>query len=245
MIRYVAIQDCVHFRGFRYGGYGNNLYEDYILGLRDGLDIRSLRERFIERVLALQGNDWSDVLNLSLSKRYPAWDFPWSFVRHGTRSVFSALTNPDPVCHFVPEGVLASKLNHEFFWLTRAWRIMANGYRPEHFSYVRVLALRRGGAYRYIVLDGNHRVAALHAHGATGLSVQCARVGVRDKSYARFWPGVLTGNFRYDDVLRIFDRYFLETNPPLSQAPASTVIDDEPLNLWDEPQVPDFEEQGP
>lgn len=226
----VHIKDCVHFRGFRYGGFGNNIYEDYAVGLATNAPRISLQEKLIRRVLAYNGRDFSSALNIALNREYPPWIYPWTL-----RSIFSTKTqptahgNPDIICHFSPQGVLASHINREFGWLERAFAAIKGGYKPEQWGYVRLMRLKGLKGSRYLVLDGNHRIAAMHALGVGQVlaDVQTPLLGSIHAS--RIWPGVLCGAYLHGDAISIFSRYFNETNQELPETPTQQLIADEPL----------------
>ena len=232
MIKNVALSDCVHFRGFRYGGFGNNIYEDYILGLRDGIELRKLRMLLINRVLGLKANTWEAALGIKLNGNHRSWSFPWGFYSVPVDFEPTASNNPDVICHFSSEGVLASHLNREFFWLERAFQSMQIGYMPDRYGYIQLLTLQKKGQRRFIVLDGNHRISAMHALGITHFDAQCKWVGLRDSRYARIWPSVLIGHISLGDALNIFNRYFVNTNLPLPNKISSwSILYDVPLKV--------------
>ncbi len=227
----VYISDCVHFRGFRYGGYGNNIYEDYIIGLRNNRTLTKIREQFIRRVIALRNNTFGEALGIDLGRAYPAWLYPWD-ISSVMRFKFSEWTperNPDIVCHFSAGGVLASHINREFFWLERAYSTMNLGYDPSRLGYITVLQLSGPETSRYLVLDGNHRIAALHSLGRHKVLVRVVRRALVSVYAMRIWPGVVAGKFLSEDSRQIFNRYFLEDNLSLSELTAQKILFDEPL----------------
>ncbi len=229
----VRIRDCVHYRGFRYGGFNNNIYEDYVVGLAKGAQRRNLREKLVNRVLAYTGNDFSSALNIVLEQKYPPWIYPWTF-----RAVYSVATappsaheNPDIICHHSPQGVLASHINREFGWLEGAFAAMQVGYKPEQCGYVRLMRMKGCEGSRYLVLDGNHRIAAMHALGVNELLADVETPLLGSIHASRLWPGVLCGAHRHRDAIAIFNRYFEETNRELSELPTQRLIVNEPLEI--------------
>lgn len=231
-IESIPVKDCVHFRGFRYGGFGNNIYEDYILGLANNVDIEQLRAIFIKRVLAYKGTDFSSALNIKLTKKYTSWIYPWSstILRKNTPTNYSPVENPDIICHYSQEGILASHINREFFWLERAYSAIASaGYKPESYGYINLYCLRNESEKRYLVIDGNHRLSALHALGINKIKANVAHPLLWNKKISKIWPGVITKKFLHEDAIAIFERYFIDSNLTLSESKAANLIEDEPL----------------
>jgi len=226
----VNIQDCVHFRGFRYGGFGNNIYEDYVVGLAENVPRNSLRDKLTRRVLAYNGHDFASALNIPLTREYSPWIYPWT-LRSMSPKVAppSARDNPDIICHHSPQGVLASHINREFQWLERAFEAMKEGYKPEQWGYVRLMRLRGRDGARYLVLDGNHRIAAMHALGMGQMMADVQTPILGSIHLSRLWPGVLCGTYLHGDAVSIFNRYFDEVNPELPEASTQHLITDEPL----------------
>lgn len=222
-------RDCVHYRGFRYGGYPGNIYEDYISGLVLKRPLDELRTRFSRRVMGMRTHDWSKILNVNLTKRYSPWIYPWALSSlRPVENYFDANSNPDIICHTSSEGVMASHINREIFWLERALAAMRNGYDPEKYGFIRLLRLSSAGQDRFIVLDGNHRISALSALGVTEVRAKVSQFATVRRELAFVWPGFLSGKYRYRDCLTIFDRYFLDNNYPIPETGLDKVIYDEP-----------------
>jgi len=86
--------------------------------------------------------------------------------------------------------------------------------------------LLRGGEVRVLVLDGQHRAAALAALGRprTAVALHVPRRGVpewTDRDAVRDWPLVRAGLFREGDALAVFDRVFDALPPPEVRALAA------------------------
>lgn len=223
--RVIEIARCYHYRGFRYGGFGNNLYEDYIVGLSLGHAVPGLRSAFSGGILLSRPSTFGDALQIELPPS-PPWIFPWSSDRAGLL-VEQPANNPDVVCHVCDRGVLASHINREFVWLESAWtNIQQSGYRPRLNGFIRCLELVGRAGSTYLVLDGNHRISAMHAIGESTVEVELASTPIVRSEAAR-WPQVVNGFFSIEDALRIFDRYSWASNPPLQQMNPATVIYDE------------------
>lgn len=232
-IQEIAIDQCIHFRGFRYGGFGNNIYEDYILGLENGSDVKKLREIFIGRVLAFTGTDFASILNIQLTQKYPPWIYPWSLNSLWKTEIkyFSPKDNPDIICHYSPDGVLASHINREFYWLERAHKAMLAGYKPKEFGYINVYCMKQKHQSRYLVLDGNHRLSAIHAIGAHTIKANVKYAPLCDLKFSKIWPGVAAKKYSHADAISIFNRYFLNENIVLPEEKNHPIILDEPLFL--------------
>lgn len=230
-IQLIPVDKCIHYRGFRYGGFGNNIYEDYIIGLATGANLRQLRGQFLRRILAFSGLDFASILNVRLERKYPPWIFPWSLssIRKLNFSFYLPASNPDIVCHYSREGVLVSHVNREFLWLERAYAAMISGYKPESFGYITVLCMKRDDQNRYLVVDGNHRLSTLYSLGVKSVAAKVKISLLTRSSASRFWPGVLSGRYKHEDARAIFNRYFIDGNFVLSEVPVLKLIEDEVL----------------
>lgn len=224
MIREVALADCVHFCGFRYGRNEFNPYENYILGLVAGEPIVKSRERFVDFVRHYRPRYLSEALGVATSKPVPLWWLPWKswlkLLRPGgwqesTADILDILT------YFTPSGVEWHRIEEEFFWMERALTTMSDpGYLPERFGYIDVFELRGEDVSRFLVIDGNHRLSALHALGHKRVVVRQRPFHCVCRKHARFWPLVLSGHVSYEDALTIFDLYLSGNhNPHRSKEP--------------------------
>jgi hypothetical protein len=231
-IESVPVAACYHYRGNRYGGFGNHPYEDYMRGLARGEDVMQLRGRFAEIVLSNRPRSMSEALDVDVGD-WPIWQFPWiAAPRQCARPITDPNDNPDVMCHWCEAGVLVSHVNREFGWLDGAFASMSSvGYRPEDHSYVRCLELRSDTRSSYLVLDGNHRVGALCAIGHADLPVRLARRPKVRRDEVRRWPRVRNGELDESRALRIFDRYFRTDNPPLRTLNPGDAIPDTAA-LW-------------
>jgi hypothetical protein len=234
-VRHVPIEHCYHYRGYRYGGFGDNAYEDYVLGLARKDAVPSLRQRFAWVVLNCRARTMAEALQIELPEGWPLWEYPWSRrpVGRGT-AVPTPQENPDIMCHFSPGGVLASHVNREFGWLEAAWdSISRSGYQPTLYGYIRCMELSSPTQSRYIVLDGNHRISAMHAAGLRTAAVQVLRLRRVRRERASAWRRVRDGSLDAESALRIFDRYFAQRNPSPVPRHAARLLRDEPP-LWPE-----------
>lgn len=228
-IRTVPIDHCYHYRGFRYGGFGNNPYEDYCVGLAQSRSIVELRATFADTVLNCRPRSFGEALQIELGD-IPLWHFPWNHRRRSPSPDYidDPHDNPDIMCHYCTKGVLASQINREFVWLEQAVANMRDeGYRPEARGYIRCLQLSREQRSSYLVLDGNHRLGALHALGLQFVKVAIGPLLRVKRETSGRWPRVRDGTFSAVDALRVFDRYFAERNSPLKRMNSAPLLRDE------------------
>lgn len=227
-IETIAIKDCRHFRGYRYGLYSNNIYEDYIVGISKGVDLQQLRLQFVKRIIGMRATNFAETLNISLSKEVPNWDYPWNI--KATKADFTAFNNPDIVCHTSADGaILISHINREFIWLENAFtNIQSEGYLPEKNTYITVLKLISHGRNSYIVLDGNHRISTLAALGVSYCKMRVLTNYFLNENFHYLWFGCLFRKYTQQDALSVFLRYFLDTNPDIKESnDFSSLISDE------------------
>lgn len=205
------VADCVHFAGFRYGRQALNPYENYVAALVRGEAVEQARARFVDFLRHYRPRHLGEALGLTLGREYPLWFYPWSRGLPAAAWWEDPAAVPDIITHFAERGILRSRITEEFGWLERCLEsIRTHGYQPADFSgdpAVRRL-IASDGAVRYIVHDGNHRLAALGALGVNTLAVrQVPLMAVRESDLAR-WPGVAAGRYTSADALAVFRAYF-------------------------------------
>ena len=162
-------------------------------------------------------------------KDWPLWEYPWARRPAQPGHQYKEVAdNPDVMCHFPTNGVLASQINREFKWLEGAWKnISTNGYQPLRFDFVSCIELSADNGSSYLVLDGNHRISAMHALGLETVEVKLLPLRRVRRADATTWPRVRDGSMGLGDALRIFDRYFATRNPPLkAENPAALEVDE-------------------
>lgn len=217
-IRSVSLSNCVHYCAFRYGRNAYHPYESYVRSIANGEPAEFRQDRFIEFLQHYRPRDLGEALGCSdhLTAKYPLWNFPWDRIDPMKFNLQCGWSDdpddsPDIVTHFSPNGIPRHRIEEEFFWLDRAWRsIRDNGYRPFRFrSFIRVRTFRRiDGAEAHLILEGNHRLAALSALGCKSLAVYQAPGTTVLEAKSNQWPGVVAGYFDVADALRIFHAYF-------------------------------------
>jgi hypothetical protein len=212
----IEIRECVHYCAFRYGHDEYHPYETFVKRLHRGdafLSIRDELELFLKKY---RPRHLGEALGAKLDNDYPLWLFPWSrwwkFFLASRNSGWYATPEriPDILTHFSRAGIPKPMIEKELRWLQGAYRsITEHGYRPEVFGFPKGRLLQGvGGRRACLVLDGNHRVSALSAHGYGSLLVHCARWNRIALDDLESWPGVKLGFFPGDDAERIFAAYF-------------------------------------
>lgn len=207
----VPLAACVHYGAFRYGCGEYNPYESFLVDLvREG-DGREARRRLLEFLQHYRPRDLGEALGVRLAVAQPLWRFPWDRSESSPAWVDRLEECPDILTHFLSRGVPVGRLEQEFGWLVRALgSIRDHGYRPERFKNT-VLArklVRADGKKAYLLLDGNHRVAAMAALGYTEVAVSCPPwLVVREYEVAN-WVQVRRGTCPPEDARRILGVYF-------------------------------------
>jgi hypothetical protein len=225
VIREVAIADCVHFCGFRYGRDEFNPYENYIRGLVAGKTLAQVRERFVDFVRYYRPRNLGEALGVATTKQVPLWWLPWkSWLKLMQPGAWQESTDDvlDILTYFSPRGIEWSRIEEEFFWMERALRTMSKpGYQPEKFGYIDVFELRGNESSRFLVIDGNHRLSALYATGQQRALVRQRPFHLANRKHAWLWPLVLSKHVAHRDALSIFDAYFAGNhNPCRAKLPA-------------------------
>ena len=223
----VPINNCVHFCAYRYGRQEPNPYEQYAHLLAAGRPVDTIRRQFVEFLMHYRPECLGQALGIALSQSYPLWFLPWRRPR-------PALANPgwvdrpenvvDVMAFFAPAGIPRSGLEREFDWSENAFNsIRAFGYQPKQHSYVTVRELRQDACSAYLVLDGNHRLSAISALGASHVEVRVRQPRVNRGSVER-WPLVRHRLMSVEDALLVFDAYFTGNTSPLQQAQPADIV---------------------
>ncbi len=90
------------------------------------------------------------------------------------------------------------------------------GYHPELFSdgYITGYLLVKGDDYRFVVTEGQHRVACLAALGYERIKVRFSQKQeyprIVDFTEVKKWPQVINGAYSQNLALKIFERFFAE-----------------------------------
>lgn len=224
----VAVADCVHFAGFRYGRNEINPYENYVTALVQGEAVDSARARFTEFLQHYRPRHLGEALGVELERTYPLWCYPWSrrLPAPGWRD--DPADVPDIITFFSARGILRSRIVEEFRWLEQCLdSIRKNGYQPGRFSgdpkTRRLVAA--DGQVRHVVHDGNHRLAVLAALGVRRLPVRYVPLMTVHEPDLPGWPGVVAKSFTTDDARRIFRAYFAERPVARTTAQPADVLE--------------------
>jgi hypothetical protein len=208
----IPIDRCRHYNGYKYGSSSFNPYENYIVGMQQGVERTVLRARFEDFLLHFRPRDLGELLQVPLSRAVPMWVYPWDArapIRPNGGWLDSAASVEDIITHFSEHGIQRSKIAGEYFWLERAFDTIAmQGYRPEQFSYMNVLELRDGDQSVYIVKDGNHRLSSLVAVGHTHVVVSHDANETVDVAKCARWPHVMSGLYSPADARALVRAYF-------------------------------------
>jgi hypothetical protein len=224
----VALRDCVHYCGFRYGRGELNPYEQFAHGLAAGMPPSEVRAQFIDFLRHYRPRTLGAALGLSLTRDYPLWQLPWSWPL-GRRDAW--VDEPaqvvDVMTHFSRRGIPRSLVELECGWHEAAQRRMtAQGYRPRELGFAHVRVLQGATRAAYLVTDGNHRISALSALGTESLVVRRSYARSVQRAHAKHWPLVRLGMMALEDALAVFDRYHEgNLSPARAEVPAELVDD--------------------
>ena len=233
-LKEVAIAECVHFCGFRYGRNEYHPYETYVRRLHRGEPLNEIRAEFVDFLEHYRPRHFGEALGIALSRNYPMWAYPWLRIRSFIRPfltrgwVRKPRRIPDIITHFSEAGIPGSLLASEYTWLEGAYQaISRSGYQPEKFGYPQAMALEKSdGARAYLILDGNHRISSLAALGYGRVRVQYVPGEMAVQAQARTWLGVRTGIYSEADAIRILESYFrAHTNYRTHEGPVPPIVD--------------------
>ena len=211
----IPLASCVRHTGFRFGCQEFNPLENRAHALHRGGSLHGSRRKFVEFLRHYRPRGMAEALGIELREHCPLWAYPWwkipaDRLSPGYGWFENPEDGPDIITHFSEAGILAHRIDQEFFWQEQAvWMIGKHGYRSDRYSYIEVCELRRPGhPPAFIVLDGNHRISALSALGHESVRVLRDRALVVHEDRLADWPGVRSGRVRPDDAHAIFMAYF-------------------------------------
>jgi hypothetical protein len=148
----------------------------------------------------------------------PLFVYPWGTFRKGeTQSPKNAANSrfSGPSSHeFVGEEFARTIKLYE--------RMKRVGYQPWRFpnSFIGgTMLVRANGERRFVVMQGNHRMAVLAHLGATGIAVRDVPGNlpwIRETDVSR-WPLVADGTCRPESALRIFNFFFESTGHRIAE----------------------------
>lgn len=224
----VPVNACVHFCGFRYGGGAYHPYESYLRAVASGGKKAAAEAELIDFVRHYRPRNMGEALGVGLRRAYPLWLFPWS--RRNPPPAWRRTVEecPDILTHFVEDGVARPRLEAEFAWLDRALAsISEHGFQPEKFRSP-ILArqlVNEAGEAAWLLLDGNHRVAALAARGEQRVRVRYLPLAtVRETAVLR-WPQVRRGVYAPEDARAVFRAYFAGNRSPRTVKTPAPIVE--------------------
>lgn len=207
----VPVHLCRHYCGFRYGSDSFNPYENYIVGLHQGIPTAELRRRFEDFICWYRPRNFAETFGITINPAIPLWSYPWSGPvppNHGWHLGLDAI--PDILTHFCAAGVKRSRIEEEYSWLHRAYEsIKQHDYQPQAHSYLKVREMTDGQSRAYLVEDGNHRLSALVALGVRDVLVQQLPIDTVALAQLPTWPQVQSGYYlpaEAEQLLRVYLR---------------------------------------
>lgn len=226
----VALGQCVHYCGFRYGRGEYNPYETYLHDLVRTGNVAAARARFVDFLQHYRPRNFAEALGVELNRPGALWFYPW--VRHAPPPAWceNPADCPDILTHFSARGIPRPRIEEEFGWLERALdSIRTHGYEPRKFrsSILARKLIREDGATAYLLQDGNHRLAALSALGRRDATVCCPPWLAVRESELLHWPQVRRGVYSADDARRVFRVHFQGNHRPRTTPFAAEILEAE------------------
>lgn len=211
----VPVRDCVNFNAFPYRREGFHPLHCYLFDL-EAHGTMAARQEFTEFFRFYRPLDAAQALGLDpLDKPYPLFLLPWDrFLASDYRELLTWRPLPidcsDIFTRYSQVGLASYLIEDEWFSTERALDSLRNyGYRPNERSYLQTRALvRKTGERRYLLLDGNHRAAAMCYLGWENADVVCDTLREVRESDADKWWGVRKGYYTRESALAIFHAYF-------------------------------------
>jgi hypothetical protein len=92
-----------------------------------------------------------------------------------------------------------------------AERIGANGFQPNPAHPIEVMGLRTAAGYRWLVMQGHHRLAACAAFDILKVPARIVKIIRREDE--EFWPHVVSKTFTVAGAIKCFDRLYAGRAP--------------------------------
>ncbi len=212
--RNVAVADCVSLHGYHYCAGSAHPLQRYASGLAQGTDLRELRRDFLDFFRYYRPVNAAQALGLpELDAALPMLIWPW---KRALASEFrprrawcpSSAECCDVLTHFSDEGILSFRIEEEWMWSERARQSLEHyGYQPSR-GVLRAHTLHANdGREAHLLMDGNHRAAALCAQGVERVSILSETRYQIYESEVDNWPNVVSGHYTRASALQIFHRY--------------------------------------
>jgi hypothetical protein len=229
----VPINQCRHYCAFRYGCKSFNPYENYIIGLHEGISLVEIRKRFDDFLMYFRPRSFGEVFGIEMSRHVPLWVYPWSHgqfidTNAGWRDILAEV--PDIITHFCEQGIQRSRIEEEYFWLEQAYTSISKyGYQPNSYSFIEAFELKKGNENVYVLTDGNHRISALSALGHKHVLIKVSRsIKWNGKNHQK-WNQVRLGTYSEQDAIQLFNVYFTGVNNFKRSNQPAKIIEDQVL----------------
>ncbi len=227
----VSLSHCVNYNAFLYGPDVYNPLQDYLFGIQKGT-IQQTRRAFIEFLQFYRPTTAAQALGINAQdKDYPLFLFPWDgFGANEFRSLRTWRDEPqdcpDILTHFSERGVLSFRIEEEWIWAERAlYSLGTLGYKPDEMGFLRARTLvKSNGERRYLLVDGNHRAAAMTVLGWPSVELEVDERRTVRESEVENWPGVRQGLFSREASLALLDAYFVGNSRPRTSSEAAPLL---------------------
>ena len=154
-------------------------------------------------------NSTEHALDLPESSYHRVFTYPWGVFGNehkvSTKECLSSrFCGPSTDDFIISEGLSIIKLYND---------LKHNGYKPMRFpnSFIQgVWMIKKNGDRKFVVLQGNHRLAILSHLGFTRVDVRCDQFLTRyvKEASACSWPEVISGNVSLRSATEIFNAFF-------------------------------------
>ncbi|SDY17335.1 hypothetical protein SAMN05421736_101568 [Evansella caseinilytica] len=145
--------------------------------------------------------------------------FPWNEKLNGSTDYLAGTRKKVSGCqHFGPNSDHFGR--KEFIRTILIYRrLLTKGYQPEkyHDGYIRGIFMRNSSDYRFKVMSGQHRLAALHSLGYNSLHVKVGKKRVIDIHDIDDWPHVKNGLYPLSVAEAVFHHYFVHNGKEKAQ----------------------------
>ncbi len=212
--RTVALADCVSFHAFHYACGSAHPLQKYAIGLAKGADIRELRARYLRFLRYYRPVDSAQAWGLpALNAGLPLWIFPWKRALPGEFTGRRDWYDSPALCRdllttFSEAGLLSYRIEEEWTWSERAHQsLRLYGYQPARGTLRAHTLFAADGREAHLLMDGNHRAAALCAQGIEKVRISSERRYQIYETQVDEWPGVTSGQFSRAAALQIFHRF--------------------------------------
>lgn len=239
----VKVRDCVNFNGFLYRREAFHPFYSYLCDLEQhGMIVA--RQNFVEFLQFYRPQDAAQALGVKpLDKPQPLFLMPWDrFLVEDYHSQLCWRSLPmdcsDVLTRYSKHGLVSYLIEQEWFGIERALdSLRKNGYQTQRGFLDTRCFVRASGERRYLLLDGNHRAAAMTYLGWDEVEARIDTLREVREVDADKWWGVRKGFYTREAALALFNGYFngnsrvrIAAQPTPVEAPAQ----------WKEIYLPNF-----